>query len=456
MGRPQLQYRTKLHELKRSSKREERLKKTVGRLRKANARIKAPITHSSSKRESIEDSCVIFCNKVTTNKVLIKKTLMLHYGLLKSIQKKTSYVHTMAKEIKKKYASRRQVSQATAFNRSTLSKPRMLKITRTRIPDTVKERITEYYLREDNSRMASGRKETRSKHGQKEQIRYLNFNISTLHNKFVLETGFSVKKSTFSSHRPFYVITPSLNNRNICSCIVCCNAQLLLDCMHFNGLFPTRILRTALNKIMCFADREECCQSVCQKCQNNKAVDLKLLHTSELKFYQWQRVLVENVKLTRCVENVKSAFEVVKSFETKLRHYAEHIFRAKQQLQAVFLAKNILDPSNAVIHIDFSSSYIGKSVSEVQASNFGQHTQVTLHQGIFYVQKKPFSFVTLSDDPRKTAPAVWAHLSPVLKHIKKKFPEVKHITIVSDSPSSQYRNRFSLALFYNIVINCGE
>jgi hypothetical protein len=72
------------------------------------------------------------------------------------------------------------------------------------------------------------------------------------------------------------------------------------------------------------------------------------------------------------------------------------------------------------------------------------------------MQKKPYPFATLSDDTTKTAEAVWAHLLPVLAHIKAVHPSVIHVTFVTDSPSSQYRNRYTLALLREFTVATGR
>jgi hypothetical protein len=50
------------------------------------------------------------------------------------------------------------------------------------------------------------------------------------------------------------------------------------------------------------------------------------------------------------------------------------------------LKEKAMTGDHAVIHIDFSESYLGKSVTEVQATHFGGHDEITLHQGVLYVK----------------------------------------------------------------------
>jgi hypothetical protein len=83
------------------------------------------------------------------------------------------------------------------------------------------------------------------------------------------------------------------------------------------------------------------------------------------------------------------------------------------------------------------------------------------------------SFLTVSDNPSKQAGAVAAHLERVLEHLVVKPSEINKVcligkmsilwnlemseifkylqlTIISDSPSSQYRNRYTIWLLKNL------
>jgi hypothetical protein len=62
----------------------------------------------------------------------------------------------------------------------------------------------------------------------------------------------------------------------------------------------------------------------------------------------------------------------------------------------------------------------------------------------FHVQIKDevIPFITLSDDKRKTAVAVWAHLKPILHLLGKEFPEVRRVSLAY----------YSYIYIYNICI----
>jgi hypothetical protein len=78
--------------------------------------------------------------------------------------------------------------------------------------------------------------------------------------------------------------------------------------------------------------------------------------------------------------------DVVQEFEKQVRVYSAHVFRARRQQAALRMAKsNTTDATRVVVHCDFSENFMGKTVTAVQASHFGAHPQIVIHQGIYYV-----------------------------------------------------------------------
>lgn len=61
--------------------------------------------------------------------------------------------------------------------------------------------------------------------------------------------------------------------------------------------------------------------------------------------------------------------------------------------------------------------------------------------------------MTLSDDLRKSAASIAAHLSVVLRKMLVDCPHVTKLFMVSDSPSSQYRNR---NMMYLVSVLCRD
>lgn len=121
----------------------------------------------------------------------------------------------------------------------------------------------------------------------------------------------------------------------------------------------------------------------------------------------------------------RSATELITSFEEKMKSFASHLYRVVHQCRQIRMVKSEIQPNELVLHVDFSENYTAKYGREVQMAHFGHRHQVVIHQGVCYMSgKSPQSFVTLSDDNRKTAEAVTAHLNSYLTFLDTSFTKV--------------------------------
>ena len=72
-----------------------------------------------------------------------------------------------------------------------------------------------------------------------------------------------------------------------------------------------------------------------------------------------------------------------------------------------------------------------------------------------YTKNGAESFCSLSDSRRHDAPAIWAHLEPILEWITKDHPYVKNLIFFSDGPTTQYRNRVNMFLMSDVPMRMG-
>ena len=105
----------------------------------------------------------------------------------------------------------------------------------------------------------------------------------------------------------------------------------------------------------------------------------------------------------------------------------------------------------AVLHIDFSENYACKLSTEIQSFHFGgSRRQATIHTAVLYTVHGTKSYATLSDCLRHDEWAVWAHLEPILKELRKTFPQITTLHILSDGPVTQYRNKNNFYLLSTV------
>lgn len=91
----------------------------------------------------------------------------------------------------------------------------------------VKEEMTNFYCRDDISRITAGRKETRTRGKKKMQIRYLTDTLQNLYDDIYKKEGGVYSFTTFFRYKPFYVLTPTAKNRDTCMCIKHSNMEYL-------------------------------------------------------------------------------------------------------------------------------------------------------------------------------------------------------------------------------------
>lgn len=204
---------------------------------------------------------------------------------------------------------------------------------------------------------------------------------------------------------------------------------------------------------------------VCVNCKTNEVpLDKSVSGNTTVTWFEWNKI-IEEIKVTkngeeeiRKVSKVKkekiigTVDELSKKFQQEMKKFCRHSFNISQQYAAYTQCRENLNENEALIHIDFSENYACKMAQEIQSYHFGgSRNQVTLHTGVAYIggQDLPVSFCTVSSDRRHNPAAIWAHLEPVFKLIKKRSPQVEVLHFFSDGPTTQYRQKQNFYLFNN-------
>ena len=137
----------------------------------------------------------------------------------------------------------------------------------------------------------------------------------------------------------------------------------------------------------------------------------------------------------------------VKLFESNLYKFMAHTARIIHQFKAIAALKKNITDTDMILHIDFAENYSCKYGRESQSVHFGaSREQLTLHTGVLYTKNFKKSFCTVSESLKHDSAAIIAHLMPILSKYLRKYPKVCNLHIISDSPSTQYRNKNSFFL----------
>lgn len=336
--------------------------------------------------------------------------------------------------------------------------------------DSIKKEIEKFYVRDDITRITAGKRECRTLGKDTKQIRYLTDTLLNLY-KIYREEGGKRSFSTFYKYKPFYVLTPNIQNRETCLCAKHNNTEMMLYALKKNKVFFYPSMSDILKELCCDLKSEECMMGNCPKCEGCK---LKYnlepgKAESQTEWYQWERVNHEYQKTDKGIKKTVATKKTVKLrksgtvaelidiFEKNIPIFKKHYFIWLHQQRQYQICIQNLTPNEILIVCDFSENYVCKLSEEIQATHFGaSKNQITLHTGMVYMgNKEAKSFCTISDNNSHEPPAIWAHLIPVLRYVKEMMPETKVVHVYSDGPTSQYRQKKNFYLLNLLTTQMG-
>ena len=137
----------------------------------------------------------------------------------------------------------------------------------------------------------------------------------------------------------------------------------------------------------------------------------------------------------------------------QLPDFREHHRRVAEQYAAVRQLKDILPHDHAICHMDYAENWATSFMNEIQSAFFGKD-QLTLHPMVVYVREadsdelKHTCFVGVSDVTNHSFPTTLAFVTRMITKLKLSVPDLKHLHLVTDSPTSQYRNRFTCDMLW--------
>lgn len=152
--------------------------------------------------------------------------------------------------------------------------------------------ILEFYERDDNSRITTGKKQTVTKNKLKKQKRLLLDSMTNLHEKFCAEYVDNVISYTvFTRHRPFWVRMPTSKDRETCLCKKHDNVQLMADKLFQLKVLKSKYCEDFLHHVCCDANDKSCMFRECETCnkQEVKFVEDGILSNDTVVFWhEWK------------------------------------------------------------------------------------------------------------------------------------------------------------------------
>lgn len=176
------------------------------------------------------------------------------------------------------------------------------------------------------------------------------------------------------------------------------------------------------------------------------------IDTQVIEYSQWKRVDIGyGKKKVNLVNVLKSKDEFRAELLKTAEVFREHVKMVKNQYSEIRKLKGNLSNGNVVAQLDFAENYTCTSYDEVQSA-FWNKSMVTIHPIVVYYRDASGKLVhkslaIASEELSHTAAAVLTflkHLMPILTDL---FPGMTTIHYISDSPTSQYRNKY----MFNVI-----
>lgn len=454
-------------DLQRERKEKEKFKKRYQRLLKKALSPKSKINRDLKTLPREVRRRIIFCTALT-------KDLSNRYHTATSEKERQLIANICAGgKILQKYRLRKYAETVFGFSKKRWkhSDNHPLRFTRkgnTRTVDAIKNCVRLFFERDDVSRLTTGKKQTKTKTKMKKQKRFLMDTIRNVHRKFLAEyPNRKISYSLFCHLRPFWVVTPSLSERETCLCKMHENLGFIANKLYHLKLLTHCNTEELVGQVVCNSKKRECMYGECEECKRNSfPVTTPYDPTAIVSYTQWVTVEKQRSESGKSVSfkmTVKKEMEtttecLIDLFNEQLSKFKRHVFNIMHQFAFTRALKHGLSSCECVIHVDFSENYRCQYSSEVQAVHFGaSHQQATLHTGVLYPgpTATPLCFCTVSSSRQKGPSAIWEHLKPVLNYIRQQYSDVKVLHFLSDGPCTQYRQRGNFYLFSTELYKTG-
>lgn len=323
-----------------------------------------------------------------------------------------------------------------------------------------KNMVIKFLEQDENSRLTSGKKETKTRKKVKKQVRFLNDSLRNLHKKFIENSNLKrLSYATFCKLRPFWILLPKVNDRQTCLCKTHANISLLITKLKTEKIINENSPRQLIKAICCADQTEACLERKCKLCKST-VIPANVFNELELTSYEkWATKKVSVIIKGQekiCSKTVKETItcskgELLNELKTTINYVMQHENNVTHQYKAIREIKQQLSENEAILHMDFSENYCCKYGEEIQSAHFGgSKPQITLHTVVLYYASGHKCFCTLSESLRHDPEAICAHLNPIINATKEIVPSLNTIYFISDGPSTQYKNKkmFQLTVRY--------
>ena len=197
-------------------------------------------------------------------------------------------------------------------------------------------------------------------------------------------------------------------------------------------------------RCLCQEPVRECWLNQCSKCKDGAGFKANFTYeTSSASWYVWRPA--SDTRLIKTLEEGTTE-ELAEYIRTIIPQFLQHCFVKRHQAASYNeerekATSGLNDPTDAVIQIDFSENYTCVAQDEIQSAHWNQRqvslfTVATWHSGVLH------SSVVASDNIVHSKDTVIAYMDLILGDLP---DSVKSVSIWSDGPASQFKNRYIAA-----------
>lgn len=308
----------------------------------------------------------------------------------------------------------------------------------------LKEKVTQFYLDDQASRACPGKGDYVKVDGEKVQKRICNDYVRNLHELFMLENPeMTCSLAFFWSHRPGNVLTSKYLSKDTTCCQKHQNFQLRVKAL--TKILPRVKSASNPDAFIKEYDTEEKIEQLLGTFDEQSNI-------TRVEYEQWGRVFDEHDKKekTRVLKHEVDVDTFMKDFMDCYRLFKEHASNANHQYGEQRRLKQNLKYGECLVQVDFIQNYVCMLAEAAQSSFFNQ-TQVTIHATCIYFRRSPHgpieheSFVHVSPHNEHHAGMVRGILTQLWEtdfaDMKEEL-QLKKVHYYSDSPYSQYRNKY--------------
>ena len=242
-------------------------------------------------------------------------------------------------------------------------------------------------------------------------------------------------KSFFYKARSKNIKLIKYTQRRMCVCIKHANMSLVSA--------GSKVLPSSTREIASMSDEDV-----------RRSLD-RIPEDSIVRFQLWEKTTVviegKNVKKDRLVDKDLPKDEFVSLVLDMLPEFRDHSSRVEIQYNAVTHLKSILQPNiECTVQMDFSEIWAAQFMNEPSSVYYDKY-QTTLHPMVVHYRDhheeiKVKSFVGVSEERSHGAATIYSFIAALIHKLRRTLPQLERVHFITDSPTSQYRNRTIISL----------